>query len=67
MADKRGREGMTPEDSDVEPTERARLQRRDRRREPAMVVDNASLKRVHQALAARRARRATRGDRRQSD
>jgi hypothetical protein len=39
--------------------ERARNRRRDRKQRPRMVVDNAGLKRVLQALAFRRSRPGT--------
>ena len=40
----------------VDDRERARNRRRDRKRRPRMVVDNAGVKRVLQALAYRRHR-----------
>lgn len=53
--------GMAPGD-EPEPlsdAERARMDRRDRRRRPRMVMDNAGVKRVLQALARRRHRKET--------
>jgi hypothetical protein len=49
---------MTPRDAeggdDLADAERARIDRRDRRRRPRMVVDNAGVKRLLGALARRR-------------
>jgi hypothetical protein len=49
-----------PPDGDeaLSPRERARVKHRDRKRRTAMVVDNAGVKRVGQALAERRRRGA---------
>jgi hypothetical protein len=44
--------------------ERARIERRDRRRSPRMAVDNAGVKRVLQALARRRHEKRTDASRR---
>jgi hypothetical protein len=43
-----------PDDQPLSDRERARVERRDKRRRPGMVVDNASVKRVTLALAQRR-------------
>jgi hypothetical protein len=44
------------EPDSLDDRERARIRRRDRRQRPRMVVDNAGVKRVLQALAYRRRR-----------
>jgi hypothetical protein len=49
----------TDETGPLSEAERARIERRDRRQKPRMVVDNAGIKRVLQALARRRHERAT--------
>jgi hypothetical protein len=54
---------MEPADeSPLTDRERARVERRDKRRRPGMVVDNAGVKRVAQALAERRRSRAQSDD-----
>jgi hypothetical protein len=49
---------MTTDDQPegLDDRERARIRRRDRKQRPRMVVDNAGVKRVLQALALRRHR-----------
>lgn len=54
---------MDPDErADLSDAERVRLERRDRRRRSRMVVDNAGVKRVVQALAKRRQRSADTGE-----
>ncbi|MFN2569094.1 MAG: hypothetical protein ABR564_05775 [Candidatus Dormibacteria bacterium] len=47
------------EDNELTPGERAHLRHRDRKRLTTMVVDNAGIKRVAQAIAQRKRRSGT--------